>query len=304
MSSPITFSFGGGGPPSPFKFSSLPGSSGSPVGGGLPGTDQHLQAFQVAAMNSPDLAGILGTIKNAGGDVIGAITSVLPKNADGSVNWGAVGSDLVGFIKDHGKDILSGLTAYENYSRRNKADQLGQQALKDAETAYNAPGQVALRTAGTAGMLDPSAKAPDLTRLGTMATAGQGLAAPQPIPLGQSRANLSTVAGSGSGNPFAKALPMAPPPTAPSLPTPATPAPYLPSKPQGAIPMAGGPVTPGTPPVAPSGPVGGPPTPPAMLPPGARNAPALASPIPLAPQAPTPPTIGGIKPLLMAPYGV
>jgi hypothetical protein len=299
MSSPITFSFGGGGAPSPFKFSSLPGSSGSPVSGGLPGTTQQLQAFQAAAMNNPDLAGVLQGIENAGGDVASAIEKVV----NGLGGWQAIGKDVYGFISGHAKDILAGLSAYNSYERQNKGDQLGQQAVNDAKAQYAT--QAPLRAAGMAGMLNPSANTPNLTRLGTMATAGGGLAAPQPIPLGQNRANLSTVSGSGSGNPFAKALPLAPAPmTAPSLPTPATPAPYLPSKPQGAIPMAGGPVTPGTPPVAPSGPVGGPPTPPAMLPPGARNAPALATPIPLAPQAPTPPTIGGIKPLLMAPYGV
>lgn len=242
-----TFSYGGGTPPYPGGLSST-----TPPGGN---GDLNLQAFQQSAMQNPDLAGVIQTIEGWGGDVKDAITGLLPKNADGSIDWGKVGKDVGSYIKNNASTILSGLNAYNQYERQNKSDALAQDAFNTAKQQY--ADKQPLRDAGMAGMLDPSKNAPDLTQLGKLATAGSAITAPKPIPLaGSGVSNLQSVA---ANNPFApqKPIPLAGGPSnstpqAPATPIPLAPQPYVPSKPTGstATPVTG---TPGSP-VAPLAP--------------------------------------------------
>lgn len=228
------------GPGMPLGGTTLPGGGGPTSG--LPGSNkvaaqQQQLAFENAIHTNADLAGIWDTIKNAGGDVWGIVSKVLPKNADGSVDWGKIGGDVVGFIKNNYKDILAGLSAYNSYQRQDKADALGQKAFDLATERYKT--QEPLRIAGQAGMLDPSKSTPDLSQLGAMSQ--NGLTQQAALPLAAPKTNLNNaqqIAGPNSGNPFApkgpSALPIA---SAPTMPAPMAPTPYTPSKP-GALPLA------------------------------------------------------------------
>lgn len=197
-----------------------------------------MQALSVAAMNNPDLSGVIQTIKNAGGDFIGFLTGFLPKNADGSIDWGKIGGDLTGFLSAHKGDILAAASVYESAQRQGKADKYGQMAIDSATKAYDA--KAPLRDAGIAGMLDPSKGAPDISALKTQAGQTGQLRAPLPMSGGTNLPNIQNVAGAGSGNPFAKALPMA---QAPQMPKPQTAGP-LPLSPQPGFPTNTPPTSP------------------------------------------------------------
>lgn len=192
-----------------------------PVSGSSPFTSAQQSQLQ-SALNA---AGIWGTIQDLGGDVWNVIAKIFPKNADGSIDWGKIGSDVVGFVKDHGKDILTAAAAYNQYQRQGKADALGQQAVDTATQHYNA--NAPLRDAGRAGMLNPQANTPDISALKTKANAAPLSITPPPP---ASTANLSNaqsvagalpvanlnaanrIAGPGSGNPFARAATSGMPP--------------------------------------------------------------------------------------------
>jgi hypothetical protein len=123
--------------------------------------------------SSPDLQGVLDGIGNIGGDIWGVITKVLPKNADGSVDWGKVGGDIVGFVKNHATDILAAASIANQAYRGAKADEYAGKAVKTAEDIYAA--KKPLRDAGMAGMLKGGdAYKPDHSALNAMATTGSG----------------------------------------------------------------------------------------------------------------------------------
>lgn len=250
----------------------VPGGSGIPLGmpsSSVPASatsaDPRIQTVESAIMSNSDLSGILQGIKNVGGDVLGAISNALPhiKNADGSdggINWGAIGGDIAGWV-DKNKSFIADTVAAFNQSALQK------KALADATTDYAT--RQPLRDAGMAGMLNPSAKAPNLTQLGKAATAGQALQAPTPIPLG---GNISSVQAAAGNNPFApaKPIPLAGGPSGgmpqpPAAPIPMAPQPYVPQKPGATTaptPTPGGPPTgPLAPPALPIA-LQGPPTPP------------------------------------------
>ena len=196
------------GPQSPY-------GSGSPVSG-----PQFTSAQQSALQNALSAAGIWDTIKGLGGDVWAAVSKILPKNADGSIDWGGALKDVGSWVKNNKDTILQGLAAYNNYQRSQKSDEYAQQALAGAKEAYAA--KEPLRVAGQAGLLNPQANAPDLSGLKTQGQAGMQLAAPQPLPL--ATGNLENAqrlaAGPMSSNPFTKTLPLATAPT-PTVPAPA-----------------------------------------------------------------------------------
>lgn len=210
------------GPQSPFSSggSTLPLS-----GGGF--TSQQQSEIQ----NAFSAAGIWDTIQNIGGDVWGAISKILPKNADGSVNWGAIGSDVVKWVRDNKDTIIQGLNAYNSYERSQKSDKYAQQALDAATKEY--AGKQPLRDAGQAGMLNPQANTPNLTALGSQGQNATSSRAPMPLPLttGNLQNAQSMANGPQSTNPFTRTLPIAPlPPAPPPMPPSVAP-------PVGALPM-------------------------------------------------------------------
>lgn len=224
---------GGGGPPDPTKFSqqkTVPTSTNSPYTTTPPtgptqaplppsggGSSRFSSSQQAQIQSAFSAAGIWDTIVGLGGDVWDVVSKILPKDAGGNVDWGKIGSDAIQWVKDNKDTILEGLSAYESYQRQQKSDQYAQQGLDLATKEY--AGREPLRIAGQAGMLDPSAKAPDLSALKTQAAGTGQLRAPLPMSGGTNLPNIQTVAGAGSGNPFAKALPMA---QAPQMPKPQT----------------------------------------------------------------------------------
>ena len=125
------------GPQSPY-------GSGSPVSG-----PQFTSAQQSALQNALSAAGIWDTIKGLGGDVWAAVSKILPKNADGSIDWGGALKDVGSWVKNNKDTILQGLAAYNNYQRSQKSDEYAQQALAGAKEAYAA--KEPLRVAGQAG---------------------------------------------------------------------------------------------------------------------------------------------------------
>lgn len=217
----------------------LPLSSTPGAGGFSPEQQAQLQ-------NAFSAAGVWDTIKNIGGDVWGVIAGLLPKNADGSIDWGGALKDVGSWVKDNKDTILQGLSAINQYQRSQKSDEYAKRALDLATKSYDA--KAPLREAGQAGMLNPQANTPDLSALGAQGQAGLGYMAPSPIPLAKGNlANAQQLAG--AGNPFAKRLPLAPPaptPQAPAIPT--LPLATMPVKP----PTPGAPIpqTPGAPPTA------------------------------------------------------
>lgn len=123
-----------------------------------------------------------------------------PSSGDGSDGGNSIFGEIIGFVKNHAGDIASalgdfakkyGTTALEAYNiyqaaqRQAKSDQYGQDALNTSKDAYNA--KAPLRASGIAGLMDPKANTPDLSRITALST-------------------------SKSGNPFARggALPVAP----------------------------------------------------------------------------------------------
>lgn len=205
---------GGGGPPSPGKFTSPmntgPQSPTGPSGGtALPSsgfTSEQQSAFQSAL----SAAGIWDTVQSLGGDVWGWV-----KDHVGDIDWKNVGK----WVLDHKKDILDAASAYNAYQRQNKADKLGQEAvdLSKQQYAEKAP----LRQAGMAGMLNPQANTPDLSSL--KSSIPTPMQAPLPVAPNQSNLNAAqNIAGPYSGSPFGKAAAL---PVAPTSPMPTTPRP-------------------------------------------------------------------------------
>lgn len=197
--------------PGGLLYGSSPLPGGSPTGTTpLPLSSPFTSGQQAQLQNAFSAAGVWDTIKGLGSDVWGVISSVLPKNADGSVNWGAIGSDVVKWVKDNKDTILAGLKAYNDYGRSKKSDEYAQKALDLAEKTYAS--KEPLRTAGMAGMLNPSANAPDLTSLKTQGQQGATLQlAPLPMASTANLANAQSIAGGpSSSNPFARTLPLAP----------------------------------------------------------------------------------------------
>lgn len=215
-------SFGGGGLPDPRKFQqpintgpqALPlGTGGTADTGGSPFSSAQQSQLQSAL----SAAGIWGTIANIGGDVWGTVEKILPKNADGSIDWGGALKDIGSWVKDNKDTILQGLSAVNNYQRTQKSDQYAQQALAGAKEAYDA--KAPLRLAGQAGMLNPQANAPDISALRAQGQNGLSIKAPSPLPLATGSLNNAGAIANGpsSGNPFTKALPIATTPTAPPV---------------------------------------------------------------------------------------
>src|SRR5690242_8549057 len=141
----------------------LPGGGPLPIGS-TPAYQQ--QQAQLGIQNQLSSQYGLGDIFSIPGDVWGWIKDhaggLIPKNADGSIDWGKIGSDLgsvAKWIGDHKEDILTGLNVVNQYNRGQESEKYAKQALADAQKSYDE--RAPLRAAGIAGMLDPSAKAPD-----------------------------------------------------------------------------------------------------------------------------------------------
>lgn len=175
-------------------YSSVPGQSpgGLPGQSGLPGSSSGFsslpsglpsgfneQAFENSLRTDKDLSGVWQTIQGLGGDVWGVLTSFLPKNPDGSINWGAVGTDVVKWVKDNAQTIIEGAGAVANYQRQQKADDYAKQGLELAKQRFaeNAP----LRDAGRSGMLNPTANAPDLSGLRSISSVNPFSKGPIPL---------------------------------------------------------------------------------------------------------------------------
>jgi len=117
------------------------------------------------------------------------------------------GADAIkSFLAKNGSALLAGANILEAGKNSKAASDYANQALATEQGLFNA--KAPLRSAGIAGMLNPSQGTPDLS-------------------------NLRALAGSGSGNPFAKPLPVAS--SGPSTLS------------VGALPLASAPVSPGTP---------------------------------------------------------
>ena len=198
------------------------------------------QAFESSLRTDPDLSGVWQTIQNLGGDVWGVLTKFLPKNADGSVDWGKVGSDVNKWVKENAHTIIEGAAAVANYQRQQKADEYAKQGLDLAKQRFaeNEP----LRTAGRSGMLNPMANAPDLSSLKNIAGAGSGNPfAGAPIPLRNAAPRMPATAPTAA--PAAPSIPLTPQAPRP-VPIPNTP-------PSHAIPLSGLTQAPSVAPLAP-----------------------------------------------------
>jgi hypothetical protein len=207
----------------------------SPLGA-LPvaGSSQFTTAQQQAIQSAFSAAGIWDTIKGLGGDVWGVIAGLLPKNADGSIDWGGALKDVGSWVNNNKDTILQGLAAYNAYQRSQKSDEYANKAIEGLTKSYAA--KEPLRVAGQAGLLNPQANTPDLSALSTAGQRGSSLTAPLPVaPNATNFTNAQQLAGPLSGNPFAKALPVAhaptPTPIAPPLPAPPIPVAQIPSTP-------------------------------------------------------------------------
>lgn len=166
-----------------------------------------------------------GKAGSAGGDTTGddggGNDDPSSDNPGGGASGGNGGTDniatqVLGLIKQYGPTALEGLNIYQSAQNQGKADQYAQNAINGATDAYNA--KAPLRALGIAGLQNPGANVPDLSNIRQLSTAG-------------------------SGNPFAKALPVAGAATgfkAPAAPPTAAPT-------QGALPLALGPVAQGQP---------------------------------------------------------
>ena len=139
------------------------------------------------------LGGALGAIPGASS--VESALSNIPGASEilNAVKSGAPGAieSLLGLLKNHAGDLMTAANVYEAAQRQGKADKFANQAINTATDAYNA--KAPLRMAGLQGMLNP--QTPDLS-------------------------NLRSLAGSRSGNPFARTLPMAggaPSPVAPPV---------------------------------------------------------------------------------------
>lgn len=165
------------------------------------------------------IGGLLGGGGSAGGDVAGG-DDPSSDNPDGGGGFdlGDLGGGIVDILKKYGPTALEGLNIYNSAQRQGQSDKYAQDAINGATERFNK--QEPLRVAGQAGLLNPSAGTPDLSNIRQISTAG-------------------------SGNPFAKALPVAgaAAPFKPSgaLPVAQTgPIPNVPPNPDGSIWLPGG----------------------------------------------------------------
>lgn len=129
------------------------------------------------------IGGLLGGGGSAGGDVGGG-DDPSSDNPDGGGGFdlGDLGGGIVDILKKYGPTALEGLNIYNSAQRQGQSDKYAQDAINGATERFNK--QEPLRVAGQAGLLNPSAGTPDLSNIRQISTAG-------------------------SGNPFAKALPVA-----------------------------------------------------------------------------------------------
>lgn len=198
------------GPNSPYGSTPLPGGgpiTPLPTGpqypfGANPG-NSFTTSQQQQIQSAFSAAGIWETIQNLGGDIWGAIAKVLPKTADGSIDWGAIGSDVMKWVKENKGTILDGLSAYNQYERSKKSDEYAQKAIEAKQKSYDA--KEPLRVAGMAGMLNPQANTPDLSALKAKANAAP---MQMPLPVAPNTTNFQNAQRiAGSGNPFTQSLP-------------------------------------------------------------------------------------------------
>lgn len=214
-----------------------------PVAGASPFTSAQQQQLQ----NAFSAAGIWDTIANLGGDVWGVVSKLLPKNADGSIDWGGALKDVGSWVKNNKDTLLQGLAAYNAYQRSQKSDEYAQKAIDGLTKSYAA--KEPLRVAGQAGLLNPQANTPDLSLLSSAGQRGLSMTAPLPVaPNSTNFSNAQQLAGPQSGNPFAKGLPVASPPTMPSV------APIASPPPTSVAPLPIAPSAPPSPPSTPAGP--------------------------------------------------
>ncbi len=112
--------------------------------------------------------------------------SLPPAGGTGGTDWlgelASVGGDIGALIKKYGPTALEGVNIALAAKQQSTAQNYATGALKTTQDLFNA--KQPLRTAGQAGMLNPSANTPNLSNIRQLSTAG-------------------------SGNPFAKALPVA-----------------------------------------------------------------------------------------------
>lgn len=94
----------------------------------------------------------------------------------------AGGSALASFLSQHGTQVLEAVQIADAAYRQTQANTYSNDALKAGQASYDS--KAGLRTAGVAGMLNPGANTPNLS-------------------------NIKALSTTGSGNPFANALPMA-----------------------------------------------------------------------------------------------
>ena len=168
------------------------GPVGSVVGGAIDGNTSPLQ--KTVGNTIAGAEGVLGGATALGGLAGGAGASGAAGGLEGAIakipggseildaikSGAAPLSSLLGFLKDHSGDLLAAANVAEAAMRQQKADKYATNAVNTATDAYNA--KAPLRMAGINGMLHPTT--PDLS-------------------------SLRTLAGSRSGNPFARSLPMA-----------------------------------------------------------------------------------------------
>lgn len=121
-----------------------------------------------------DAGGAAGGAGGGASSIPGWVLEGIKSGVPAAIQW----------IKDNAGSIVQGATVAEAVYRQLQADKYAKQGLQLGMDSYNE--RSPLRQAGLQGMLNPGARTPDLSAL-------RGLAGP------------------GSGNPFAKGLPMAGP---------------------------------------------------------------------------------------------
>lgn len=209
---------GGGVDPRKFQQPINTGPQTLPIASGPVGGSPFSSAQQAQLQSALSAAGIWDTVQNIGGDVWGVISKILPKNADGSIDWGGALKDIGSWVKDNKDTILQGLSAVNQYQRSQKSDEYAKKALDLATKSFDE--KAPLRAAGQAGMLNPQANAPDISALRAQGQNGLSLQAPTPLPLATGNLNNAQHLANGpqSSNPFTKALPLAAPNAMPSAP--------------------------------------------------------------------------------------
>lgn len=161
---------------------------------------QYVSSPGIGLTNPSTLPVAPGTGQKTSGDLINGDSppdGSTPTDPSGGNWWDpiisgleAVGGDVLAFAKKYGTTALEAASIIQSARQQAQANEYANTALNGnpktgeagAIATYNA--KAPLRTAGQAGMLNPGANTPDLSNIRTLAT-------------------------SGSGNPFAKALPVA-----------------------------------------------------------------------------------------------